>query len=165
MHWAAHEGKYDLVRLLLAHDAAAEGVKADNECGAHCATADIAWWWRRAFLLSLCSCTARSCARDKDAFDRAVKVRVAINCAVDFLWARLKERRPQGAEDDAPATLLKMEVALTAAAVRMTLSLFPDVGGIDPSWRPSFCEWLTRQRLLRGVRAWVEEAHALALTR
>ena len=41
VHWAAHEGKYELVRLLLAHDAAAEGVKANNKCGAQCATADV----------------------------------------------------------------------------------------------------------------------------
>jgi hypothetical protein len=103
------------------------------------------------FLLSLCSWTARSCARDKDAFDRAVKVRVAINCAVGSLRARLEERRSQGAKDDAPAFLLKMDVAKKAAAVRMPLSLFPDIGGIDPHLRPSFCEWLTRQRLLRGA--------------
>jgi hypothetical protein len=77
VHWAAHEGKYDLVRLLLAHDAAAEGVKANNKCGTHSATDDICMVRRRALLLSLCSWTARSCARDKDAFDRAVKVRVA----------------------------------------------------------------------------------------
>jgi hypothetical protein len=42
VHWAAHEGKYDLVRLLLAHDAAAKGVKSIQcWCGTHCATANI----------------------------------------------------------------------------------------------------------------------------
>jgi hypothetical protein len=138
VHWAAHEGKYDLVRLLLAHDAAAEGVKANNKCGAHCASADVSMVGRRAFSLSLCSWTARSCARDKDAFDRAVKVRVAINCAAESLRARLEEMRPQGAKDDAPAILLKMDVAKKGAAVRMPLSLFPDVG------------------LLCGVRAWCQ---------
>ncbi len=124
MHWAAHEGKYDLVRLLLAHDAAAEGVKANNKCGAHCASADVSMVGRRLLLLALCSWTARSCARDKDAFDRAVKVRVAINCAVDSRRARLEERRSQGAKDDAPAILLKMDVAKKSAGVRMPLSLF-----------------------------------------
>jgi hypothetical protein len=77
VHWAAHEGKYDLVRLLLAHDAAAEGVKANNKCGTHGETADVSMVGRRVLLLPLCSWTARSCARDKDTFDRAVKVRVA----------------------------------------------------------------------------------------
>ena len=50
VHWAAHAGKYDLVRLLLAHDAAAEGVKANNKCGAHCATADISMVVEKAVL-------------------------------------------------------------------------------------------------------------------
>jgi hypothetical protein len=77
VHWAAHEGKYDLVRLLLAHDAAAEGVKANNKCGTHGATSGVSMVGRRVLLLPLCSWTARSCARDKNAFDRAVKVRVA----------------------------------------------------------------------------------------
>ncbi len=82
-------------------------------------------------MLSLCSWTARSCARDKDAFECAVKVRVAINCAVDSLRARLEEMRSQGAKDDAPAILLRMDVAKKAAAVRMPLSLFLDLGVSD----------------------------------
>ncbi len=75
------------------------------------------------------------------------------NFAVDSLRARLEEMRSQGAKDDAPAILLKMDVAKKAAAVRMTLRLFPDLGVSD----------LARQRLLRGVREWCEEAHAFAI--
>ncbi len=87
------------------------------------------------------------------------------NCAVESIRARLEEMRAQGAKDDAPAILLKMDVAKKAAAVRMPLSLFPDIGG------------MTRHRgrvsvtVLRGSACfvvfehWVKEAHALALTR
>ena len=75
------------------------------------------------FLLPLCSWTARSCARDKDAFDRAVKVRVAINCAAESIRARLEERRSQGAKDDAQAILLKMEVALIGASASVRIPL------------------------------------------
>ncbi len=93
-----------------------------------------------------------------------MKVRVAINCAVDSRRARLEERRSQGAKDDAPAILLEMDAAKKAAAVRMPLSLFPDLGGIRRVSATVFRDSACFAAFEHGVRGVACKALALALT-